>query len=104
MDQEEKIYSIKLTDGTVIENLRLNGNVFISAEEISADAFKDNCDPVIISNGEETETHSHMALVTIEQHGDKYWIMLRDRSADELDKLKITADIEYLAMMTDVEL
>ena len=32
MDQEEKIYSIKLTDGTVIENLRLNGNVFISAE------------------------------------------------------------------------
>lgn len=104
MDQEEKFYSIKLTDGTVIENLRLNGNVFISAEEISADVFEDNCDPVIISDGDETETHPHMDLVAIEQHGDKYWIMLRDRSADELDKLKIAADIEYLAMMTDVEL
>ena len=104
MEQAEKIYSIKLTDGTVIENLRLNGNVFISAEEISADVFEDNCDPVIISDGEETETHPHMDLVAIEQHGDKYWIVLRDRTSDELDKLKIMADIEYLAMMTNVDM
>ena len=104
MDQEEKIYSIKLTDGTVIENLRLNGNVFISAEEISADAFEDNCDPVTFSDGDTTEVHQHMALVAIERHGNKYWIMLRDRTSDELDKLKIMADIEYLAMMTDVDM
>ena len=104
MEQEEKIYSMTLTDGTVIENLRLNGNVFISSEEISSDVFVDNCDPITFSDGDTTEIHQHMALVAIERHGNKYWIMLRDRTSDELDKLKIMADIEYLAMMTNVDM
>lgn len=102
MDQEEKLYTMTLTDGSVIGNLHLNGNVFISPVEISPDLFVDNCDPITFSNGDTTEVHQHMALVAIERHGNKYWIMLRDRTSDELDKLKIMADIEYLAMMTDV--
>lgn len=104
MDQEEKLYSMTLTDGSVIGNLRLNGNVFISSVEISPDLFVDNCDPVVINDGDVDEVHRHMALVAIERHGNKYWIMLRDRTSDELDKLKIMADIEYLAMMTDVDM
>ena len=104
MEFENKIYSMTLADGTVIDNLRLNGSVYISTEEVSSDIFVDNCDPVVISDGTETETHPHMALVAVEQHGDKYWIMLRDRSIAELDKLKIMADIEYLAMMTDTDM
>lgn len=104
MEQEEKNYSMTLTDGTVIENLRLNGNVFISPVEILPDLFIDNCDPIVINDGDMDEVHQHMALVAIERHGNKYWIMLRDRTSDELDKLKIMADIEYLAMMTDVDM
>lgn len=104
MEFENNVYSMTLADGTVIDNLRLNGSVYISSAEVSAEAFIDNCDPVVISDGTETETHPHMALVAIERHGDKYWIMLRDRSSAELDKLKIMADIEYLAMMTDTDM
>ena len=34
---EDKIYKITLADGTVLENLTLNGNNFISGENIEAD-------------------------------------------------------------------
>ena len=32
------------------------------------------------------------------------YFVLRQLSADEIDKIKTKADIEYLAMMTDVDL
>lgn len=31
---DDKIYKITLSDGTVLDNLRLNGNNFISSSEI----------------------------------------------------------------------
>lgn len=36
---DEKIYTITLADGTSIENLRLNGNNYISTEPINAAIF-----------------------------------------------------------------
>lgn len=102
---EEKIYTITLTDGTVITDLKMNGNNYISAVPVSADIFVDNCDPVVISDGENEETHEHMALIYgVQQRGKEYWFALRDRTTDELARLKMRSDIEYVAMMADIEL
>lgn len=101
---ENKTYSITLADGTVIGDLKLNGNNFISKTKVSNDAFADNCSPVVINDGEADEVHDNMELVQITEMGDDYWFVLRDISKAEMEKIKMQSDIEYIAMMAGVEL
>lgn len=101
---DEKIYKITLADGTVIGNLKLNGNNYISNDVIESATFVGNCCPVIISDGVNDETHDNMALVQVATVGDEYWFVLRDISLEELAQIKLQSDIEYVAMMAGVEL
>lgn len=102
---EERVYRITLADGTEINNLKLNGNNFISTEAIEASVFADNCSPVIINDGATDTTHPNMELVQIlEQMAGEHWFILRDISEEELANAKMKSDIEYLAMMSNVEL
>lgn len=101
---EDKVYTIILADGTELTGLRLNGDNFISTTAISADVFEDNCSPVIISDGENDEIHENMELVQVTNVGNEFWFVLRDMTADELEKIRMQADIEYIAMMADIEL
>lgn len=102
---EEKIYKIILADGTTIENLTLNGNNFISKESIDPEVFAGNCSPVTINDGSNDEVHSHMELIQITQDSvEDYWFILRDISTEELERIKMQADIEYVAMMAGVAL
>ena len=101
---DEKNYKITLNDGTEINNLKLNGNNYISTEPIDPIIFDGNCSPVVISDGTHDEIHDNMELVQITEVNGKYWFVLRDFSADELAQIKMRSDIEYVAMMTDIEL
>ncbi len=101
---DEKIYKIILADGTEIENLRLNGNNYISEDEISKDVFAGNCSPVTISDGETSEIHENMECVQVIKNKAEYWFVLRDISPNELIQMKMQSDIEYVAMMSGVEL
>lgn len=101
---ENKTYSITLANGTIIGDLKLNGNNFISKTKVAHDAFTDNCSPVTISDGEVEEVHENMELVQITEMGDEYWFVLRDISKAEMEKIKMQSDIEYIAMMSGVEL
>lgn len=101
---EEKTYSITLADGTALENLRLNGENFISQNPVDPALFDGNCSPVIISDGEEEETHENMELVQVTPYQGEYWFVLRDLSSAELASMKMQSDIEYIAMMAGIEL
>lgn len=102
---DENIYKVVLSDGTEIGNLKLNGNNFISAEPIDGSVFVGNCSPVKISNGASEEIHDYMELVqVIEQNPGEYWFVLRDISEEEIARTKMQADIEYVAMMSGIEL
>lgn len=101
---DNKIYTITLADGTKIENLSLNGNNFITKEVIEESVFEDNLSPVVINDGEMDTIHENMELVQICQYGEEYWFILRDISEEELSKIKMQADIAYVAMMTGVTL
>lgn len=100
----DKIYSVTLADGTTIENLRLNGNNFVSDVEIDKSVFDGNCHSVMISDGETKTVHENMECVQVTQMGEEYWFVLRELSESELKEAKIQASIEYIAMMCDVEL
>lgn len=101
---EEKIYTITLEDGTQIENLRMNGNNFISQEQINPEIFDGNLGEVTINDGENDELHENMGLVQVTQMGDEYWFVLRDIPASEIANKKLRSDLDYLAMMADVEI
>lgn len=101
----DKTYKITLSDGMVIENLKMNGNNFISKNEILEDVFIGNLSSVSIEDSEGTvEVHSNMGLVQVKRYGKEYWFILRDLTEDELIKISQRADLEYVAMMTGVEL
>lgn len=99
---DEKIYTITLEDGTQIENLRMNGNNFISQEQIDHKIFDGNLGEVTINDGENDEVHENMGLVQVTQMGDEYWFVLRDVPASEIANSKLRSDLDYLAMMADV--
>lgn len=66
--------------------------------------FAGNCSPVVISDGENEETHDNMKLIQITHVDEEYWFVLLDVPESELRRLKMQSDLEYLAMMTGVEL
>jgi hypothetical protein len=105
----EKSWKITLADGTKLENLGLNGNNFISDTKLTEDDFEGKLLNVKIEgkteDGKEIiEEHSHMELIQIAQYDDGYYFALRDLTDEELEKMKMQSDIEYLAMMSDVDL
>ncbi|MBQ9249882.1 MAG: hypothetical protein IJ179_06120 [Oscillospiraceae bacterium] len=101
---EKRTWTITLADGTALEGLDLNGNNYISSKKITEDVFDDNLGVVTISDGEHEEVHENMALVQITKVGAKYWFILRDLTAQEIADLRTQANIEYIAMMADIDL
>lgn len=103
----EKSFKITLADGTQLKNLKLSGNNYISKVKITEDDFKGKLSKITIENeiDKTSEELEHMELVQILDYGDKgYYFVLRQLSADEIDKLKMQGDIEYLAMMTNTDM
>lgn len=105
----EKSWKITLADGTKLENLSLNGNNFVSETIITEDDFKGKLLKVKIEgkteDGQEiAEEHEHIELVQIAHYEDGYYFVLRDITEAELEKMKMKSDIEYLAMMSDIDL
>lgn len=97
---DEKIYKITLADGTILENLRLNGNNFISATAVEAAVFKGNCSPVVINDGTADEIHDNMELIQVTETNGEYWFILRDISQEEIARAAYEVGIQYLAMKT----
>ena len=97
-------YRIVLSDGSEITGLRMNGNNFISSAPVDVEIFSANLSPVTIYEGLIPTVHEHMEMVQVKQMGSEYWFVLRDIPQKELEEMQVRADIDYLAMMTDIEL
>ena len=105
----EKSWEITLSDGTKLENLRLSGNNYISNTKITENDFKGKLSKVIIKETTEdgqviTQEYEHMELVQVVHYEDGYYFVLREIPQEELDKLKMQSDIEYIAMMSDIDM
>lgn len=98
------MYSITLSDGTVIGNLIMNGNNFVSEVPLSADIFEGKLSRVTISDGETEKEYGPMKFYETASPDGKYYFILTEISESEIKALKIRADIDYIAMMSDIEL
>lgn len=99
------MYKITLNDGTVLENLELNGNNYISEQVIEDSVFTGNLDTVTISDGETTETFTDMKLMSNRVDGGKSWFVLGEKTAQEKAMEKLVAALSVNAeSITDVQL
>ena len=105
-----EMYKVKLSDGTELKNLELNGNNFISKTEVTPEMFAGKMGHVTITGPEGADAagllgeHEHMELIQIAHYDDGWYFVLRDIPTEKLEKLKLRGDIAYIAMMAGIEL
>ena len=99
------MYTIILNDGTVLDNLELNGNNFISEKIIDDSVFNGNLDAITISNGETTVTYTDMKLMSNRVDGGKSWFVLGEKTEQEKTMERLLTSLSANAeSITDVQL
>ena len=87
------MYTIKLNNGTILTNLILNGNNFISDKIISDDIFTNNLDKVEISDGKSTQIYQDMMLVANRVIDGKSWFILAEKTPEQKEKEELENNI-----------
>lgn len=98
------MHSIKLADGTLLENLELNGNNYIANTVIEDIVFKNNLETVEISDGEITEIHTNMKLLSNIAREGRSWIVIGAKTSNEIEKEVLNNKIAELEQIIDAAL
>ena len=103
---EEKTFTIELSDGSQIKNLKLNGNNYVSKKELTESDFEGKLKHIKIINETDNtfEELDNVELIQLIKYSDGYYFVLKEISEEELKRMKMQGDIEYLAMMTNADL
>lgn len=96
-------WSIVLDNGITITDLTLNGNNFISNTKITEDVFDGGLGHVIFKNGDYEESYDNMELVQITEYQNEWWFVLIEIPKTELERRKLRSDVDYIAMMGEIE-
>jgi hypothetical protein len=80
------MHKVTLADGTVLSNLELNGNNYISNTVISDDVFDGNLAVVEISDGKQTQVYKDMKIVANQLIDGKSWFILGEKT--RVDKIE----------------
>lgn len=94
------MYTIKLSDGTKLKNIVLNGDTFVSQSEIEDSVFEGKLDTVEITDSESKEvTVLHDAeLLLNRQFGEEWWFVIQEKTAQD------KATEATTAALTDVQM
>ena len=76
------MYTIKLYDGTVLDNLELNGNNFISNTIIPGSVFENNLKTVEVFDGENTQILTDQFLAANRVIDNKSWFVIIDKTPE----------------------
>ena len=97
------MYTITLPSGTKLENLKLNGNNFVSESEIDESLFTDLVDEVKIEGSEEDEqsyTMNNVYLLQQVHYGDGYYFILAEKVISDQEKINAQLMLQ-IAMLTE---
>ena len=79
------MYKITLNDGTVIDNLTMNGNNYVSPTEIDSSIFtRKNLSSIVVNDGEKDETLTNQIFVQETHMADGYYFILRQMTDSEI--------------------
>ena len=96
------MYKITLKDGTVIDNLTMNGNNYVSPTEVDTSIFtRKNLSSVVVNDGEKDETLTNLLFVQETHMNDGYYFILRPMTDTEIsitDIQEALADIYEMSL------
>ena len=107
------MYTITLSNGRKLTGLRVNGSAFETTDEITREELLGGLKRVVIrSDGGTAEVegyvpegeYEYMTLGYYGRHGGVLQFVLNEADEVEREGLKLRGDIDYVAMMTGVEL
>ena len=107
------MYKIKLSDGTELVNLKVNGDFFITEQKITEDFFKGKLYSIEISGSPDSEdgerppffeTCKNLLLSGVYKTENGSEFAFRERTKTEMNFEKQQAQIDYLSMMSDIEM
>lgn len=102
---ENDVYTMTFSDGSKLTRIRKNLSTYVSDDPIDPRDYSDKLDHVTISNGSQIEILENVEMIpVIGQTEDDTWFILRPIDPMVLFQKTTEANIEYLAMMMDVEL
>ena len=84
------MYTIKLYDGTMLDNLELNGNNFISNTIIPDSVFENNLKTVELFDGENTQILTDQFLAANRVENNQTWFVLIDKTPEMKREESIT--------------
>ena len=99
------MYRIKLSDGTIIENLKLNGNNYISKIIIEDATFENNLSEVSIFKDDIEIVYKEMKLIQNQIYGNESWFILAEKTKVEIEKddlYQLMADLTEVLLMGGV--
>ena len=98
-------YTIRLADGRELKKLTKNGDNFVSETQVDESIFEYNTQTVTITDEEGNETVLHNAeFIQQMEFADGFYICFREKSEMELAMENFQSQIDYIAMMADVEM
>ena len=96
------MYKIILKDGTVIDNLTMNGNNYVSPTEIDSSIFtRKNLSSIVVNHGEKDETLTNQIFVQETHMADGYYFVFRQMTDVEIsitDIQEALADVYETAL------
>ena len=95
------IINLILSDGSVLNNLEVNGNCLISENDIPDEQITNEMLANIKVNDIE---YKNVVLVRKWKDDNKTWLALRQKTDDEIWKETYMANIDYISMMAGIEL
>lgn len=99
------MYKMILADGTELKGFQKNGDNYIIGKKVDESVFEGNLSTLTITDGKDDEKIMRNAvLIQQVEYEDGFHLCFRELSAQELRDMELDAKIEYLAMMTDVDM
>ena len=103
---EERFYSITFANGETLSGLKVNGDNFVTTEDFDDELLSEiNLIEVTFNDGQNEWTEYNMKKIhkTKYSNGDIYFTIAK-KTTEELIQEELNSKIEYIAMMTEVEL
>jgi hypothetical protein len=87
---------IKLSNNTILEDVRLNGNNYVTNEVVTEETFKDGLNEVEVCDGDDVQVLKNQKLVQISKYGDENYFILVEKTKDELENEELKKKIADL--------
>ena len=98
---EELTYNIELASGKEFKNLRLNGNNYVSIEEVKEEDFDDLTEVTITDSEGGVQVLHNVELLQVAQYDDGFYFILAEMSEAKIKEMATEAQVLYTALATD---